>query len=52
MYKRQGKNSARRTIFMGQPSVAAYTLSQDLLGSYDANVDLRYSHWFNSVRCV
>ena len=48
----QGKNSARRTIFMGQPSVAAYTLSQDLLGSYDANVDLRYSHWFNSVKNV
>lgn len=48
----QGKNSARRTIFMGQPSVAAYTLSQDLLGNYDANVDLRYSHWFNSVKNV
>lgn len=48
----QGKCSARSTIFMGQTMVATYMLTQDLLGKYDADVDLRYSHWFNNVRNV
>ena len=48
----QGKNSARRSLFLGQTMVASYTLSQDLLGQYDASIDLRYSRWFNKVNNV